>query len=281
MSSSIDEINKRMLAFNKAMLNEFVSLPSTCVFSYGACDSFELENYAKSLNLPVLNLKTGEVTGGDYIKPQQLICDEAREVLKDCIENVKPMVINIESELQFNELLKIVPKPLNAGIKYDQLEKHIYVLHYSENMPKLNLSTGEVTPVIDALPLSDELIKKIKDVSDEKIEHCKKCSYTDELENSLSDARGELKEKDRVLENMNTLLKAHVKELKEKDKEIQLRDTFLANYKSQLDKSEAKLKDKDAENEQLKKANDIINHSHSVIIQERDQWKDMVIKTNL
>ena len=41
--------------------------------------------------------------------------------------------------------------------------------------------------------------------------------------------------------------------LKEKDKEIQLRDTFLANYKSQLDKSEAKLKDKDAENEQLKK----------------------------
>ena len=111
---------------SEAMLNEFASLPSTCVFGYGACDSFELENYAKSLNLPELNLKTGEVTPVEV--DENFNMEVARSIVKD-------------------------------------------------------------------------------------------------LRNAL----------------------------KEKDKEIQLRDTFLANYKSQLDKSEAKLKDKDAENEQLKK----------------------------
>jgi len=101
--------------------------------------------------------------------------------------------------------------------------------------PELNLKTGEVIPV------EVEPKKHIDNCC-----HCYGMSQELTQEQMNNDKLNYLlKEKDRVLENMNTLLKAHVKELKEKEALIQKVDTSYSNL-------EAKLKEKDAEIERLR-----------------------------
>ena len=187
------------------------------------------------------------------IRPVQLICDEARDVIKKAMRGKTDVKFSFDSDAMFMEYLKSDLREDNllpsSGWQIIARKQGVCVsdkvVRYTRDedrlLPQLNLSTGEVVPCDEVPPPAS---------AEYFCNHCADMMYEIKTLKELVDVlKNQLKAERRENYSLEELCKEHVVKLKEKDTEI----------------------------ERLMKANDIINHSHSVIIQERDQWKELTL----
>ncbi len=168
--------------------------------------------------LHVVNLETGGFCefGDDYIKPVQLICDEAREVIKTQKSAVNPEYkVNIKTEEIFNELAGInqhLPLFIHSEFRTTEEKKARFD---SKNLPELNLETGEVIPFVDDnfnMEVARSIVKDLRKALKEKDARIK------EIEDIHSDAMislgGQLKEKDTGIERLKNTINSMSDDIK-------------------------------------------------------------------
>lgn len=179
------------------------------------------------------------------IRPVQLICDEARDVIKDALNSEIDIKFKFDSDLIFMEYLKsdlrennILPSAgwqITARSNGVCIENGVtkYVTKINENLPELNLKTGEVVPCEEEKvpPLADHQLQKLIDAE----------SQVDVLKSQLKQKSESfdimVDSKNKVISNLDNQLKDTndlCDQLKEKDAEIERLNKLLGSFENLL-----------------------------------------------
>jgi hypothetical protein len=170
-----------------------------------------LEEYADDNGIQVDYDGIDSLESFDCIRPAQLICDEARELIGRALEEDLNILFKFESDEIFEEYLSLITNQTRPSVGWQTIARKSgacivdgvehYVCSDYKDYQELNLKTGEVIPCEEVLkPATPQEMDNAVDI----------CYYEEKIE------RLNKKLKDAFSRNVKSL-----EQLKEKDAEIE------------------------------------------------------------